>query len=153
MGEMLWIWIAVIVMAVILEASSPVQLVSIWAAPGGAVGLILHFCQAPVWVQVVAFVTVTFLLILLTRPLARKMTKFNKTATNADHNIGKSGMVTKITDEANGTFRVKVGNEDWAAMTEDQKPLPVGTAVSILRIEGVKLIVTPEKLPEPAQVK
>lgn len=145
--SMLWVWIAVIVVAVLLEATSPIQLVSIWAAVGGVAALILFFCGVPVWVQVIVFFAVTLLMIALTRPLAKKLTKFAKTPTNADMNIGKVGKVTKIVDEELGIFRVRVENNDWSATTEAKSTLPVGSEVSVLRIEGVKLIVEPVKKP------
>ena len=148
---MLWIWIAIIVVSVIFEAVSPIQLVSIWAAAGGLVSLILSFVNVPIWVQWIVFFAVTLLLIALTRPLAKRLTRFAKTATNADMNIGKIGRVTKIVDEELGVFRVKVENNDWSATTESQTALPVGTEVSVLRIEGVKLIVAPVKKPMPVK--
>ncbi len=149
---MLWVWLAVILVAVLFEINSPIQLVSIWAALGGVVSLILYLCNVDLSIQIVVFFAVTFLLILLTRPLARKMTKFKKVPTNADMNIGKSGKVTKIVDEEMGIFRVRVENDDWSATTEEQKILPVGTMVAVLRIEGVKLIVEPVRKEVPAAV-
>ncbi len=134
--SMIWVWLIVIVVAVILESISPIQLVSIWAALGG----------------IAALAAVTILMIALTRPLARKLTKFKKTATNADMNIGKIGKVTKIVDEDLGVFRVKVENNDWSATTEAKTVLPVGTEISVLRIEGVKLIVAPVNKPKLAKV-
>lgn len=149
--SMLWVWILVIVFAVLLEATSPIQLVSIWAGLGGVVVLILHFCGLDIMVQVIVFFAVTLLSIILTRPLAKKLTKFAKTPTNADMNIGKIGKVTKIVDEELGIFRVRVENNDWSATTEEQKTLPVGSEVSVLRIEGVKLIVKPVKTQMPVK--
>lgn len=150
--SMLWIWIAVIVIAVILEATSPIQLVSIWAAVGGLVALLLCFCNVSIWIQVIVFFAVTLLMIALTRPLAKKMTNFKKTPTNADRNIGKCGKVTKIVDEELGIFRVRVENNDWSAVTEDKKVPPVGAEITVLRIEGVKLIVKPVGQPSLTKV-
>lgn len=140
---MLWVWIAVIVTACIAEWLTQVQLVSIWAAFGGVVALILELCGFNKTIQIIVFFAVTIVLIALTRPLAKKLTSFDKTPTNSDRNIGKIGKVTKIVDENMGTFRVQVENNDWAAVTENKKILPVGTNVSVKRIEGVKLIVEP----------
>lgn len=142
---MLWVWIVVIVIAVLLEFNSPLQLTSVWAAIGGVVSLILYLCGVDMSIQIVVFFAVTFVLIALTRPFARKMTRFKKTPTNADMNLGKTGVVTKIVDEQLGVFRVRVENNDWSAVTENKKVLPVGTVISVLRIEGVKLVVEPEK--------
>lgn len=151
--SMLWVWIIVIVFAVIFEATSPIQLVSIWAALGGLVSLILYFCNVDMVIQIIVFFAVTILAILLTRPLAKKMMKFKQTATNADSNIGKTGRVTKIVDEQLGIFRVRVENDDWSATTETQTILPVNTEISVLRIEGVKLIVKPKETKQTAKEK
>lgn len=151
MDEMFWVWIGVILVSLLVEATTPLQLITIWAAVGGVVALILDLCHVDIAIQFVVFFAVTIVLLLLTRPLAKKMMKVSPTPTNADMNIGKIGKVTKIIDENMGIFRVRVDNCDWSAVTESKTLLPVGTEVSVLRIEGVKLIV--EKLPQPAAKK
>jgi len=142
---MLWVWIAVIIVACIMEWMTQVQLISIWAALGGVVALILELAGVGKEIQIVVFFVVTIVAIVLTRPLAKKMTGFKKTATNADMNIEKVGKVTKIVDEKLGVMRVKVENNDWSATTENKSVLPVGTEVVVQAIEGVKLIVKPAK--------
>lgn len=142
---MLWVWLIVIVAACLLEWATSVQLISIWAALGGVVALILSLAGVGREVQIIVFFAVTILAILLTRPLAKKMTGFAKTPTNADMNVGKQGFVTKVVDEEQGIMRVKVDNNDWSAVTEDKVALPVGTEVSVKEIKGVKLIVQPFK--------
>ena len=143
MSTMLIIWICVIVVAVLMEAMTPLQLTSVWAGAGALVALILEFCGVNMTIQIIVFFAVTILLIALTRPFAKRMTRFRKSATNADMNIGKIGRVTKIVDEKLGIFRVRVENNDWSAVTEDKSLPAVGSEVSVLRIEGVKLIVEP----------
>jgi len=140
---MLWVWIVVIVVACLMEWATQVQLISIWAALGGIVALILELAGLGKEIQVVVFFAVTILAIVLTRPLAKKMTSFIKTPTNADMNIDKIGRVTKIVDEELGIMRVKVENNDWSATTENKSVLPVGTEIVVQAIEGVKLIVKP----------
>ncbi len=140
---MLWVWIVVIVVACLMEWATQVQLISIWAALGGIVALILELAGLGKEIQVVVFFAVTILAIVLTRPLAKKMTSFIKTPTNADMNIEKIGKVTKIVDEELGIMRVKVENNDWSATTENKSVLPVGTEIVVQAIEGVKLIVKP----------
>ena len=140
---MLWVWIVVIVVACLMEWATQVQLISIWAALGGIVALILELAGLGKEIQVVVFFAVTILAIVLTRPLAKKMTGFIKTPTNADMNIDKVGKVTKIVDEELGIMRVKVENNDWSATTENKSVLPVGTEIVVQAIEGVKLIVKP----------
>ena len=140
---MLWVWIVVIVVACLMEWATQVQLISIWAALGGIVALILELAGLGKEIQVVVFFFFFLLAIVLTRPLAKKMTSFIKTPTNADMNIDKIGKVTKIVDEELGIMRVKVENNDWSATTENKSVLPVGTEIVVQAIEGVKLIVKP----------
>lgn len=142
---MFWIWITVIVVSCILEWLTQVQLITIWAALGGVVALILELCGINSTVQIIVFFAVTLVLIALTRPLAKKMTNFGVTPTNADMNIGKVGRVTKVVDKELGIMRVKVDNSDWSATTDGKQVLPVGSEISVKRIEGVKLIVEPLK--------
>ena len=145
MSDIFWIWIAVIVFSVFVEWATQLQLITVWAALGGIAALILELCGVDISIQIVVFFAVTIVMMLLTRPFAKKMTRFGVTPTNADMNIGKHGKVTKIIDEDMGIFRVRVDNCDWSAVTEEKKILPVGTSVSVLRIEGVKLIVEQQK--------
>ena len=140
---MLEVWLIVIVIAVIIEIVTQVQLVTIWAAIGGIASLICDICGVDNNIQIIVFVSVTFVTLALTRPFVRKLTKHIKnTPTNADMNIGKTGLVTKIVDKSTGVFRVTVAGADWSAVT-DGSPMPdVGSSVKVERIEGVKLIVS-----------
>ena len=52
------IWVAVIVIAAILEGMSA-QLISIWFVGGGIAGMIAQLCGAPVWLQVLIAAVVT----------------------------------------------------------------------------------------------
>ena len=64
------IWVAVIVIAAILEGMSA-QLISIWFVGGGIAGMIAQLCGAPVWLQVMIAAVVTLVLLLATRPLVK----------------------------------------------------------------------------------
>ncbi len=140
---MLQIWLVVIVVAVIVEIITQVQLVTIWAALGGIAALICDVCSVDYRIQIVVFFAVTFISLALTRPLVKKLTKkIRNTPTNADMNIGKTGLVTKIVDESTGVFRVKVAGADWSAVTEASDIPSVGSSVKVERIEGVKLVVS-----------
>lgn len=141
---MLGVWIAVIVFAVIVEIATQVQLVTIWAALGGIASLVCDVCGVDSTIQIIVFFAVTFVSLALTRPFVRKMTKnISNTPTNADMNIGRTGLVTKIVDEATGVFRVTVAGADWSAKSFDSRLPEIGQSVRVEGIEGVKLIVSP----------
>ncbi len=140
---MLGIWLTVIVVAVVIEVATQVQLVTIWAALGGIAALIADVCGVDQTVQVIVFFAVTFIMLALTRPIVRKMTgKMSNVPTNADMNIGRVGKVTKIVDKNNGLFRVNVAGADWSAVMHDLTVPEVGSSILVERIDGVKLVVT-----------
>ena len=137
-------WIAVIIIAIALEAATA-QLVSIWFAGGGLAGLIAHFLHAPFWLQVIAAAVATLILLLATRPLVRRFLRGKETRTNADRVVGRTAVVTEPIDNVLAKGRVSVLGSDWTARSLDGGAIPAGAQVRVERIEGVKLIVSPGK--------
>ena len=136
------IWVAVIVIAAILEGMSA-QLISIWFVGGGIAGMIAQLCGAPVWLQVLIAAVVTLVLLLATRPLVKKFLQNKETHTNADRVVGQTAVVTEDIDNLAAHGRVEVLGNDWAARSTENVRIQKGTKVQVVRIEGVKLIVTP----------
>ena len=85
------IWVAVIVIAAILEGMSA-QLISIWFVGGGIAGMIAQLCGAPIWLQVLIAAVVTLVLLLATRPLVKKFLQNKETHTNADRVVGQTAV-------------------------------------------------------------
>lgn len=135
------VWLAVIILAGIVEAAVP-ALVSIWFIPGGLAGLIVSLLGGKLWLQILLFLIISGLSLLCTRPLVKKIQRSKKTPTNVDALIGRIGVVTEEIQNLFGKGRVEVGGNSWSARGEEQDSvLPVGAQVEVLRIEGVKLIV------------
>lgn len=132
-----------IIIAIALEAATA-QLVSIWFAGGGLAGLIAHFLHAPFWLQVIAAAVATLILLLETRPLVRRFLRGKETRTNADRVVGRTAVVTEPIDNVLAKGRVSVLGSDWTARSLDGGAIPAGAQVRVERIEGVKLIVSPE---------
>ena len=55
--------------------------------------------------------------------------------------LGAVAVVTQEIDNRSATGQVKVSGQIWTARSQGEDPIPVGTSVTVLRIEGVKLIV------------
>lgn len=140
--HMLFVWIAVIIGTLVLEALTA-QMVSVWFALGGAAGLIAYVLHLPPWPQVLVFAVVTLLLLICTRPFVRKLMKTKPAATNADRYIGEIGLVSEEINNEENLGQVRVRGSVWTARTEGARTVERGTEVKILRIEGVKLIVEP----------
>lgn len=63
--------------------------------------------------------------------------------TNLDQAIGASARVTEDIDDDAGTGAVYVKGKMWTARSSSGATIPIGTEVTVERIEGVKLYVTP----------
>lgn len=135
-------WLIAMVLFGVLEAVT-VGLTSIWFALGALGALVAAAASAPVIVQIVVFLGVSFLTLLLVRPLAQRFVNDRKVATNADRVIGREAVVTEDIDNIQGKGRVSISGADWTARAEDDRPIPAGSKVQVLRIEGVKVIVAP----------
>ena len=105
--------------------------------------MIAQLCGAPVWLQVLIAAVVTLVLLLATRPLVKKFLQNKETHTNADRVVGQTAVVTEDIDNLAAHGRVEVLGNDWAARSTENVRIRKGTKVQVVRIEGVKLIVTP----------
>lgn len=137
------VWILGIIIFSLIEALTP-QLISIWFAASCVVGVIAATLNAPLWLQLTLFVALSLILVIATRPLARKLNRKSE-RTNAEALIGKTAKVlTEINNiEAVGT--VKADGQIWSARSKEGEIIPAEAEVTICSIEGVKLIVEPKK--------
>ena len=62
--------------------------------------------------------------------------------TNAYSIIGKHGLVIEDIDSISGTGQIKVDGEVWSAKCSDSTFIPKGSNIKILKIDGVKAVVT-----------
>lgn len=134
-------WLITMVVLLAIEAGVP-GLVSIWFALGALAAMLSALMHAALWLQLVWFFVVSVLSLILTRPLAVKYVNRRATPTNADMIIGKACVVTEEIDNIRGVGAVSVGGKEWTARTETVgETVPVGRQMTVVRIEGVKLIV------------
>ena len=135
------VWLVAMIILLIIEGIVP-GLVSIWFAIGAFAAMISAILGAPLWLQVLWFFAVSILTLCLTRPFAKKYVNSRATPTNADMLIGKECVVTEAIDNVLGTGAVTVGGKVWTARTEEPDgKAETGKVMTVVRIEGVKLIV------------
>ena len=136
------IWLIAMIALLVVEAAVP-GLISIWFALGALAALISALLGAATWLQVVWFLVVSIVALCFTRPLARKYINSRIVPTNADMLVGKECIVRERIDTVAGTGAVAVDGKVWSARTAaDGMPAEPGDVMRVLRIEGVKLIVT-----------
>lgn len=145
------IWLAALILFGIVEGVT-VGLASIWFCAGALAALIAALLGVGFWVQIILFLAVSFLALILVRPLARKFLTPSRQATNADRVIGAEGVVTQAINNLKGEGQVNLSGQIWTARSNDeQQIIPPGTKIRVLRIEGVKVYVTPVSVPSPAE--
>ncbi len=139
---MLIVWIALA--AVFLGAElATVALVSLWFVVGSLAALLACVLGAAAWLQVLIFALVSAGMLLLLRPFLRKYVDPHKIRTNVDAVIGQEGIVTEAIDNLEAVGTVKLNGLPWSARSESGAKIASGTVVTVRRVDGVKLIVSP----------
>lgn len=137
------IWLALMVVFLIVEGAT-VSLVSLWFAVGSLGALVADLLGAPEWLQMLLFLVLSSVLLAGLRPFIRKFIKPKVTATNTDSVIGSAGYVTEDIDNLSARGQVKLGGMFWSARSTSGNPIQQGTKITVDKIEGVKVFVSPE---------
>ena len=138
--ENIWyIWLSLAVFFLIIE-SMTVEIISIYFTGGALVSMALSLLGIPLEWQILTFCVVSIILIIFTRPIVARYLKRNESKTNVDTLIGDVATVTKeILPDERG--EVKIKGQYWLAVSANNDIIELGSKVSILAIEGAKLIV------------
>ena len=134
-----FVWIAIMVAAVVIEVLTPGTLVAIWFLPSALISMILALFEVPVFVQIPVFLVLSLLAVFLARPYLVRPGK--NSATNIDAIIGQKGIVIEKIENIAGGGQVKVHGQYWSARSvSDECEYEEGDVVEIVAVEGVKLI-------------
>ncbi len=137
---MFWFWLIAAVVLAIVEAATA-SLVTIWFAGGAVLAMIFAWLGLGYVSQLAVFVIGSLVLLLLTRPLAKRVIHRDGQPTNADRIIGQTGIVTEEIEQLKGTGRITVMGQSWAAVSEDGTMISLEEQVIVTGIRGVKAVV------------
>ena len=112
-----------------------------WFAIGALIAAVVSLFTDNIIIQTAVFVITSTLLLFLTKPFVKKISRSDKVQTNAYSIIGKTGTVTRTINDKKHIGQVKIGSEIWSA--KSSSTIPEGTEVRVLEIDGVKAIVEP----------
>ncbi len=118
-----------------------------WLGVGSLVALLVSLFTSNLFIQTVAFVISSILLILATKPLTDKFAKKDTVPTNVYTLNGKKGIVIEEINPTEGKGQIKVGGEIWSAICDENLVIPKDSEVEIIRIQGVKAYVAPLNIP------
>ena len=138
------LWFVLLVVFILAEAST-VTMISIWFVIGALAAMIVSFLGGQFWLQIVVFLAVSAVLLIALRPVTKKFLSPRIVKTNVDSVIGAKGRVTASIDNVEAKGQVKLGAMEWTARSTDGSPIEKDTLVTVDRIEGVKVFVTPVK--------
>ena len=127
--DSLYVWLAVIIISVAVEAFT-LTLCGIWFAAGGVAALIAASLSVGLMGQWIVFIVFSALLLV----------------TNADRIIGQTAVVTEPIDNVLETGAVKINGKIWTARSTTDAQIAIGTRVTVVEIRGVKAIVKPNQL-------
>jgi len=134
-------WVVMLIAFAVLEGITA-SLVSIWFCIGSLAALIAAALGIALEIQIALFAVVSLACIGLIRPFTKKYLVKNAERTNADRIIDAEAVVTKTIDNVQATGQIRVGGEYWTARSQETGEITEGSRVRVLRIEGVKAIVT-----------
>lgn len=132
-------WGVIFIVTLIAELASA-QLISIWFAVSALITFVVSFF-VPFPVQIIIFVVISALLLIITRPLMKKISA-KEVPTNADLDIGKTVMLTEEVNNDKCTGRAILNGVGWMAVSVDNEIIPKDSMVKIEKINGAKLMVT-----------
>ncbi len=130
------IWVLLAIVFIILELTTN-TFVLLWLGIGSIVAAVLNYLGFDIYIQFVAFVVLSVILILSTRKFANRITPQNGRKTTAERLIGKTAKVSRQIDE--NTFVVSVAGEEWSAHTNDS--IDIGDSVKVVGIDSIILII------------
>ena len=136
-------WLAAFVIFLAVEAAT-VSLSSIWFAGGSVAALVAQVCGAGWKMQLFVFVAVSFMLLLLVRPLTVGYLRKKKTSTNVERFVGRKVVVKTRIDNLAGTGNVSLAGETWLARAaKEGETFEPGAVVKIVSVTGAKFLVEP----------
>ncbi len=140
------IWLAITVVLSVIEIFT-MGLVTIWFAAGAAVAFLLSLFDAPLFLQVGAFLVVSVVVLVLVRPIAASHFNNRLKKTNIDAIIGRKLVAKTDIDNLHGMGKVDMDGSTWiAASSGDNIGIKAGEEVKVVEVRGAKLIVEREVL-------
>lgn len=134
-------WLAAVIVLLIIEGATN-NLTTIWFAVGAAGALVASQFNASIPVQIIIFIVVSFVALLVTKPLVRKWRNTPITPTNGDRNIGRTALVLcAVTPQQVG--RVRLDGVDWSARLAGSVSLEPNQTCRVVAVDSTTLVVEP----------
>jgi membrane protein implicated in regulation of membrane protease activity len=136
-------WLILGVVLLVIEIVTP-TFFYLWFSIGFFAAALVAILGANLGIQIAVFAAVSTLLVLFTRPIAKRLTARSPRKLFIEEILGSTGVVTEDVNASTGTGRVKVRGEEWRAYPHKNKEIiPKGSSVLVERVEGNIIYVRP----------
>lgn len=140
MDKVMLVWLGLMILFIIIEIAT-VGLTAIWLAGGALTAVLFDVAGAGLEWQIFAFIVVSILLLVFTRPFAKKYINAHHEKTNYEELIGEVVKVTETVDNLEQTGAAVARGLEWTARSEEKgEKLPAGSLAEVVAVSGVKLI-------------
>ena len=134
------IWLVILAVMIVMEIVS-LGLTTIWFGIGAIGAAIVAWMGYGFWLQLLVFAVLSLVSMALFRPLEVKYLNRDKEKTTIDEVVGKTVVVTKQIDNEMAAGEVQLNGMSWTARSESGRVIPEQERVTVVSVEGVKLIV------------
>jgi membrane protein implicated in regulation of membrane protease activity len=141
-----WIWLVLAVAGIVGEIATAGTFFLFPFGLGAVIACILAFAGVDVVFQWIAFVLVSIGAFAASRPLVRRLDRSGPSGVGADRWVGKQGIVLRAIPNEHEAGLVRIGGEEWRAMSRSGVTVPAGSTVLVVEVVGTRLVVLPLEL-------
>jgi len=134
-------WLVIAVIFFIIEILTPGVFLFSCFSIGAILAFIVSVFSKSLVLQCLLFVIFSILSIYFLKPILMKLIAPLTIKSNVDSIIGKKGIVVEKIDGKKSMGMVKVNNELWRAVAEDDEVIQKDEEIVVLKVEGVHLVV------------
>lgn len=137
-----WIWVGLAAVLIVGEMFTAGFFLLPFGV-GAAVAALLNWLDVALAWQWAAFLLVSAVLLLSLRKFADRVTHEPPEKVGVDRLVGKQAVVIEAIDTGDALGRVRIDREEWRADSSLDDVIPVGARVTVERVEGTHVVVSP----------
>ena len=139
MDELLpWVWALLALIFLVAEIFTAGFFIICFGIGAAAAAILAFLGASQVW-QLVVFIVVSGLSVILSRPIAARISGSVENTVGIDRVLHKEAIVTVSIESLSARGRVRVEREEWLAEAIDGRTISVGAKVEVVGVEGTRL--------------
>jgi len=133
-----WVWAILALVFIIAEIFTAGFFIICFGIGAVAAAIVAFLGMNTIW-QMAIFVIVSAVTVMLSRPIATRISGASENSVGIDRVLHKEAIVIHAIDPMLAQGRVRVAREEWLAESVEEKPIAVGEKVEVVAIEGTRL--------------